>query len=64
MLAFVQSQMQLHPVLDQAGKMALMAQVTRGNMLAAVPTEVTWRKSARSGAVGNCVEVALLDGGE
>jgi len=56
--------MQLHPVLDQAGKMALMAQVTRGNMLAAVPTEVTWRKSARSGAVGNCVEVALLDGGE
>jgi hypothetical protein len=56
--------MQLHPVLDRVGKVALMAQVTRGNMPAAVPTEATWRKSARSGAVGNCVEVALLDGGE
>ena len=25
---------------------------------------VSWRKSARSGALGNCVEVALLPSGE
>lgn len=25
--------------------------------------DVTWRKSARSGAVGNCVEIADLPGG-
>ncbi|NJC70634.1 DUF397 domain-containing protein [Planosporangium thailandense] len=27
-------------------------------------TGVTWKKSARSGAVGNCVELARLDNGE
>ncbi|WP_426634000.1 DUF397 domain-containing protein [Planosporangium sp. 12N6] len=33
-------------------------------MSATVLTGVTWKKSARSGAVGNCVEVARLGGGD
>lgn len=33
-------------------------------MPASLLTGVTWRKSRRSGAVGNCVEVASLDNGE
>ncbi|WP_239088121.1 DUF397 domain-containing protein [Planosporangium mesophilum] len=40
----------------------------RDNIHSGVPatllTGVAWRKSARSGAVGNCVEVARLDGGD
>jgi hypothetical protein len=40
-----------------------VAQVTRDNVQA-VLAEATWRKSMRSGAVGNCVEVALLGDGE
>ena len=33
-------------------------------MPAALLTGVTWRKSRRSGALGNCVEVATLPTGE
>jgi hypothetical protein len=33
-------------------------------MSAALLTGVSWRKSARSGALGNCVEVAVLPSGE
>lgn len=37
---------------------------TRSGMSAAQLAGVAWRKSTRSGAQGNCVEVAALDGGE
>lgn len=33
-------------------------------MSAELLSEVSWRKSTRSGAVGNCVEVAHLPSGE
>ena len=32
--------------------------------LAALKPDLTWRKSRRSGAQGNCVEVAPLGGGD
>jgi hypothetical protein len=35
----------------------------RNGLSAALLTGVTWRKSDRSGALGNCVEVAKLDSG-
>lgn len=35
----------------------------RNGLSAQLLTGVTWRKSDRSGALGNCVEVAKLDGG-
>lgn len=40
-----------------------MAKITDGR-LAALLAGATWRKSNRSGAVGNCVELATLDSGE
>lgn len=36
----------------------------RNGMSALELTNAAWRKSAHSGAVGNCVEVAKLDDGE
>ncbi|MGH3449406.1 MAG: DUF397 domain-containing protein [Haloechinothrix sp.] len=39
-----------------------MEQITNGMSATELPS-VTWRKSARSGALGNCVEVAKLAGG-
>jgi hypothetical protein len=41
-----------------------MAQPARNGMSAAGLTGVTWRKSRHSGQIGNCVEAAVLDGGE
>ncbi|MFC6865829.1 DUF397 domain-containing protein [Haloechinothrix salitolerans] len=41
-----------------------MANPIANGMPATDLTEVTWRKSSRSGAVGNCVEVARLNNGE
>ncbi|MBW4719061.1 DUF397 domain-containing protein [Saccharothrix obliqua] len=41
-----------------------MAIKAHNGMSAAELPEVTWRKSARSGAKGNCVELAELAGGE
>ncbi|MBA8822911.1 hypothetical protein FHX42_000240 [Saccharopolyspora lacisalsi] len=36
----------------------------RNGISAGLLDEAAWRKSRRSGAIGNCVEVAPLDGGE
>jgi uncharacterized protein DUF397 len=36
----------------------------RNGVSAAVLTGADWRKSAHSGAQGNCIEVAALTGGE
>jgi Domain of unknown function (DUF397) len=41
-----------------------MEQRFLNGMSAAELPGVTWRKSAHSGAVGNCVEVARLAGGD
>jgi hypothetical protein len=41
-----------------------MAGKAHNGMSAAALRDVTWRKSARSGQYGNCVEVAVLDGGD
>jgi hypothetical protein len=36
----------------------------RNGMSAGAIGGAAWRRSSRSGALGNCVEVAALDGGE
>lgn len=41
-----------------------MAQRNHNGMSASGLAGASWRKSARSGAVGNCVEVALLADGD
>ncbi|MGH3329188.1 MAG: DUF397 domain-containing protein [Streptomycetales bacterium] len=41
-----------------------MTNEIRSGMTAALIAGATWRKSSRSGAVGNCVEIAPLDSGE
>ncbi|MFD1147914.1 DUF397 domain-containing protein [Saccharothrix hoggarensis] len=41
-----------------------MASTVHNGMSAADLPGVTWRKSARSGALGNCVEVAALGSGD
>jgi hypothetical protein len=43
---------------------AIMTDRIHNGMPATLLTGVAWRKSRRSGAVGNCVEVASLDNGE
>ncbi len=41
-----------------------MANTIANGMPATDLSDVTWRKSSRSGALGNCVEVARLANGE
>ena len=41
-----------------------MSQSVRNGMSAADLAGVTWRKSRRSGQLGNCVEAAVLDSGD
>jgi Domain of unknown function (DUF397) len=41
-----------------------MSQLVRNGMSAAGLTGVAWRKSTRSGQIGNCVEAAALIGGD
>ena len=41
-----------------------MSQPARNGIPAASLTGVTWRKSSRSGQLGNCVEAAVLSTGE
>jgi hypothetical protein len=41
-----------------------MSQSIHNGMSATGLAGVTWRKSRRSGQLGNCVEAAALDGGE
>ncbi|HVV13937.1 DUF397 domain-containing protein [Amycolatopsis sp.] len=41
-----------------------MAEGIFNGMAANLLTDATWRKSKRSGALGNCVEVAELPSGE
>ncbi len=45
-------------------KVTEMAYETRSSAPAAQLVSARWRKSTRSGAIGNCVEVAPLGGGE
>lgn len=40
-----------------------MRNAIHSGMSAALLTEVMWRKSRHSGATGNCMELARLDGG-
>jgi hypothetical protein len=49
-------------ILRRAGGVAVTDEIHSGVSVARL-TGVTWKKSARSGAVGNCVELARLDGG-
>lgn len=41
-----------------------MANDVRGSTPGVELADASWRKSRHSGAIGNCVEVAPLDGGE
>lgn len=41
-----------------------MSQHLHNSALAAALAGVTWHKSKHSGAYGNCVEAAVLEGGE
>lgn len=41
-----------------------MSQSVRNGMSAADLAGVTWRKSQRSGQLGNCVEAAVLESGD
>lgn len=41
-----------------------MGGTLRNGVSAALPRDAAWRKSRRSGAVGNCVELAFLPSGE
>lgn len=48
---------QMHPLTRQVGKVGQMAGEVRNGMSAVELDGATWRKSSRSGAVGNCVEL-------
>jgi uncharacterized protein DUF397 len=52
---------QMHPYNEKGG---FMSQVVRNGMSAAGLAGVAWRKSRRSGQLGNCVETAVLESGE
>ena len=41
-----------------------MTNYDRNGISAGLLDEAAWRRSHRSGAIGNCVEIAPLDGGE
>lgn len=41
-----------------------MAETIRNGISSELLTDATWRKAKASGAMGNCVEVALLGNGE
>jgi hypothetical protein len=45
-------------------KVELMASEIRNGVPAATIVGAAWRKSKHSGAIGNCVEVAPLNGGD
>ncbi|QWF80869.1 hypothetical protein HUW46_04294 [Amycolatopsis sp. CA-230715] len=55
---------QMHPPGITSGKVGIMAERFSNGMSSELLVGVTWRKSRRSGALGNCVEVATLDSGE
>ncbi len=48
----------------RTGKVTDVANEIRNGLSAARLDGATWRKSSRSGAFGNCVEVARLGGGQ
>jgi hypothetical protein len=45
-------------------EVAIMTDLIHNGVSATLLDNATWRKSRRSGAVGNCVEVASLDTSE
>ncbi|MQA61888.1 MAG: DUF397 domain-containing protein [Actinophytocola sp.] len=53
----------MHPSSELVGKVGIRVD-TVYNGMPAEDLSVAWRKSKRSGAVGNCVEVARLSTGE
>lgn len=55
---------QMHPSSGNVGKVGIMAEYFVNGIAADQLRDVTWRKSKRSGAVGNCVEIAELSSGE
>ncbi|ACU34534.1 protein of unknown function DUF397 [Actinosynnema mirum DSM 43827] len=54
---------QMHCLRSFGPKGWSMASRVHNGMSAASLQGVVWRKSARSGALGNCVELAHVDGG-
>lgn len=46
------------------GKVTIVANEIRNGLSAALLAGATWRKSSRSGKLGNCVEVARLGSGQ
>lgn len=55
---------QMHPPMVKVGKVRIMATTIRNGVSSATLAGAAWRKSRRSGAMGNCVEVASLDSGD
>lgn len=54
----------MHVQMHRLGEVGVaMTDPIHSGMSAALLTEATWRKSRHSGAQGNCMELALLDGG-
>jgi len=55
---------QMHPPGSKSGRVGITMEQISNGMSADLLTDVQWRKSRYSGAVGNCVEVAQLSTGE
>jgi hypothetical protein len=53
---------QMHPA--EVGKVGVVADEIRNGISAGLLFAVEWRKSSRSGAVGNCVEIGPLGSGK
>jgi hypothetical protein len=54
----------MHVQLHLRRKVGIVAIPIRNGMSASLLTSAHWRKSSRSGKLGNCVELAILPGGD